>query len=226
MHSYAYSIIALQELNLNYFYPRVYWNCACLSCEAIGLKDNEDNSDKSVSKDYGEIAKAIYKMKQSHIDIYPPDINKSNKDFTPDAENNIILYGLSGIAGINNDISDQIINNRLYASFKDFYYKNAYSESLIKKSKMIQLIKAGCFDCFNKNRVDIMKLFILYSGVKSGFLPLKYISSHLLVSLNIGNSFSSQFISCFCISLEPSNHKPVKYLPSLFINISENPFGV
>ena len=71
-----------------------------------------------------------------------------------------------------------------------------------------------------------VKLFILYSGVKSGFLPLKYISSHLLVSLNIGNSFSSQFISCFCISLEPSNHKPVKYLPSLFINISENPFGV
>lgn len=221
MHSYAYSIIALQELNLNYFYPRVYWNCACLSCEAIGLKDNEDNSDKSVSKDYGEIAKAIYKMKQSHIDIYPPDINKSNKDFTPDAENNIILYGLSGIAGINNDISDQIINNRPYASFKDFYYKNAYSESLIKKSKMIQLIKAGCFDCFNKNRVDIMKLFILYSTEKKESLTMANISNIIKLNLPIPKSLLSpyNFINYVCSSnFFYKNHPKFKSKKIYYLN--------
>ena len=160
IHSYSYSIIALQELNLNYFYPRVYWNCACLTIEAMGLKDNEDGSDKAKSTDYGEIAKAIYKMKQSGIQVQPPSINKSKADFTPIEETNSILFGLSGIAGINADIAQQIIDGRQdrpYTNFQDFYNRQTYEGSLLSSSKIVILIKAGCFDEFEPDRTKVMQ---------------------------------------------------------------------
>lgn len=163
LHSYSYSIIALQELNLNFFYPRVYWNCACLSIEASGLTD-EGESDKTATTNYGEVAKAIYKMRNSGVEVSPPSINNSNLDFTPVEENDSILFGIAGIAGINGDIAKQVIDNRPYTSFKDFYAKNAYQGSLITPSKFRQLIKAGCFDELNPDRVKVMKLYILYSN--------------------------------------------------------------
>lgn len=158
LHSYSYSIIALQELNLNYYYPRVYWNCACLSVEAAGV--DEDNTG---STDYGEIAKAIYKMKKYGVDVHAPSINDSNIDFTPREKDSAILFGLGGIASVNADISAQILSNRPYTSFTDFYTKNAYKGSLVTKTKFIQLIKAGCFDEFNSDRVAVMEQFFALS---------------------------------------------------------------
>lgn len=154
LHSYSYSIIALQELNLNYYYPRVYWNCACLSVEAGETEDGE-----SKATDYGEVAKAIYKMKQSGIEVAPPDANDANIDFTPRESDNTILFGLAGISGINSQIAEQICNNRPYSSFRDFYNRNTFDGSLITNSKFIQLIKAGCFDCFNSDRRAVMKRY-------------------------------------------------------------------
>lgn len=158
LHSYSYSIIALQELNLNYYYPRVYWNCACLSVEASGT--DEENTG---STDYGEMAKAIYKMKKYGIGVHAPSINDSNIDFTPREKDNAILFGLGGIAGINIDISRQILSNRPYTSFTDFYNKNAYKGSLVTKSKFIQLIKAGCFDEFEPDRRIVMRQYFILS---------------------------------------------------------------
>lgn len=158
LHSYSYSIIALQELNLNYYYPRVYWNCACLSVEASGI--DEENTG---STDYGEMAKAIYKMKKYGVGVHAPSINDSNIDFTPREKDSAILFGLDGIAGINIDISRQIISNRPYTSFTDFYNKNAYKGSLVTKSKFIQLIKAGCFDEFEPDRRVVMRQYFILS---------------------------------------------------------------
>lgn len=152
LHSYSYSIIALQELNLNWYYPRVYWNCACLSVEASGV-----NEEKAGSTDYGEVAKAIYKMKKYGVNVHAPSINDSKIDFTPREEDNAILFGLGGISAINSQIAQQITANRPYTSFKDFYTKNTFQGTLVTKSKFIQLIKAGCFDEFNPDRVAVMR---------------------------------------------------------------------
>lgn len=159
LHSYVYSIIALQELNIFYHYGPVYWNIGCLTVEAT--PDEEGSGANSI--DYGEIAKAIYKMKKFGVNIKAPNINLSNFEFTPEAKDNEILYGLGGIAGINADISRQILSNRPYTSFTDFYSKNAYKGSLVTKTKFIQLIKAGCFDEFNPDRVAVMKRFFALS---------------------------------------------------------------
>ena len=159
LHSYSYSIIALQELNLNWYYPRVYWNCACLSVEASGV-----NEEKAGSTDYGEVAKAIYKMKKYGVNVHAPSINDSKIDFTPREEDNAILFGLGGISAINPQIAQQITANRPYTSFKDFFTKNTYQGTLVTKSKLIQLIKAGCFDEFNPDRVAIMREYFELSA--------------------------------------------------------------
>ena len=163
LHSYSYSIIALQELNLNFYYSRVYWNCACLSIEATGITDEGIDKTKTSSTNYGEVSKAIYKMKKYGVDVTAPSINESDVDFRPVVKTDSILFGISGIAGINNDIANQILSNRPYKSFKDFYEKNSYKGSLITESKFIQLIKAGCFDEFEPNRVKVMKKYVALS---------------------------------------------------------------
>lgn len=193
IHSYVYSIIALQELNLNYFYPKVYWNCACLSIEAIGLKDNENGTDKMSSTDYGEIAKAIYKTKQSKIEVNPPSINNSEDDFTPKEKDNTILFGLAAISGINKEIAQQIINNRPYTSFQDFFRKNFYQGSLITNSKFIQLIKSGCFDEFNSDRLQVMKEYIELSTPKKETISLANIAEAIKIGANFPKKLINQY---------------------------------
>lgn len=158
IHSYVYSVIALQELNLFYHYNPVYWNVGCLSSEAT-----PDDEGSGGNTDYGKLAKAIYNMAKFGVMVNAPDINKSDNDFTPIAKENRIVFGLAAISGINSDISAQIIANRPYTSFADFYTRNTYPGSLVTASKIKQLIKAGCFDCFNPNRISVMKEYICLS---------------------------------------------------------------
>ena len=159
LHSYVYSIIALQELNIFYHYNPVYWNVGCLAVEATP----DENGSGANSVDYGEVAKAVYKMKKFGVNIKAPDINLSDFEFTPEAKDNEILYGLAAVSGINSAIAQQIINNRPYASFKDFYQKNSQPDTLVTPSKFRQLIKGGCFDCFCPDRVKVMKYYVMYS---------------------------------------------------------------
>lgn len=44
-HTIAYSIIAVQELNLAYFYPPIYWNTACLIVDSDGLQNDDDDEE-------------------------------------------------------------------------------------------------------------------------------------------------------------------------------------
>ena len=142
IHSLSYSIIALQELNLNFFYPSIYWNCACLNVEST-----TDDDKKSKTTDYGTLTKALYKMKHHNVNILPPNINTSSYAFTPNEKDNTIEYGLGGINKINKQIADEIIANRPYNSFQDFYNKMCKNKnSLIKPMILVNLIKSGCFD--------------------------------------------------------------------------------
>ena len=189
-HTLAYSLIALQEMNLAYRYPIIFWNCACLITDAGGDEkeaedeeeiiqveeysadmedfgaDEEDEDDdeeekaevkkkkKTATVNYGKIATAIGKMRMSGINIEPPDINKSTYTFSPDAELNIIRYGISGITRIGEELVKTIITNRPYTSINDFLNKVK-----VNKVQMINLIKSGAFDSFG-NRVDVMHQYV------------------------------------------------------------------
>ena len=190
-HTLAYSLIALQEMNLAFHYPIIFWNCACLITDAggdereqdedeevvqteefsndiedFGADDDEEEDDdedeetltkkkkKTSSVNYGKIATAIGKMRMSSIMVEPPDINKSTYTFSPDAELNIIRYGISGITRVGEELVKTIIANRPYNSIENFL-----SKVKVNKVQMINLIKSGAFDSFG-NRVDIMHQYV------------------------------------------------------------------
>lgn len=164
-HVMPYSAEALQEMNLFYHYPPVYWNCATMIVNAGLANSTTDNEEDTSSKttDYGKIAKSIYRSKDGGVIVKVPSINDSELIFSPHEQDNSILFGLGAISGINNDVTSQILSNRPYTSFTDFYNKNAYKGSLITKSKFIQLIKAGCFDEFEPDRRVVMRQYFILS---------------------------------------------------------------
>ena len=185
-HVLPYSAEALQEMNLYHFYPHVYWNCAVLNVNA-GLAD--ENSDKNIQ--YGKVAQAIYRSINFNVAVSPPSINYSFNDFTPQEENNSIFFGINCIAGINSEISKQIISLRPYSSFQDFFIRNSFQGSLVTNSKFIQLIKAGCFDEFEPNRVKLMKQYICMSNPPKD----KLTSANLSECVAIGAKPPKQLLS-------------------------------
>lgn len=187
-HSHEYSTECLQELNIYWKYPKVYWNAAVVITQAQ-TKDERENSSNAI--DYGKIAKSIYKARENKIYVDPPSAQNSGLSFTVNAENETILYGLGAISGINNDIANQIISNRPYTSFKDFYTKNSYDGSLITNSKFITLVKSGCFDEFEPNRIKVMKQYILYSHTMKTNLTMANLDEAIKIGCNIPKSMLS-----------------------------------
>jgi len=47
-HTLAYSLIALQEMNLAYKYPITFWNCACLISDAGGNVSEEEDEEEEI----------------------------------------------------------------------------------------------------------------------------------------------------------------------------------
>ena len=208
-HTLAYSLIALQEMNLAFRFPIMFWNCACLISDAggdetdsggdeeievggtdsgstyemaegfvdfgnevsdddddAGEDDGDDTTSESVDSNgakpkkktrttnYGKIATAIGKIKQSGVDVAPPDINRSGYTFTPDVDANTIRYGMSGITKVGEDLVHEIIAGRPYTGLGDFLGKVK-----INKPQMVNLIKSGAFDSFGK-REEIMRQYV------------------------------------------------------------------
>ena len=126
-------------------------------------EDNEeDEGTKTVKKkivkstNYGKIAMAIGKMKNSGINIIATNINKSKYTFAPDVDNECIIYGLNGINKVGDDIVRQIIDNRPYNSIEDFL-----SKVKINKPQMVNLIKSGAFDeLYGGDRIKVMNIYI------------------------------------------------------------------
>ncbi|RXZ77928.1 DNA polymerase III subunit alpha [Paenibacillaceae bacterium] len=175
LHTLVYSIIALQELNIYHNYDPLFWNTACLtvnsaSGEDISGEESEEDK-KNKATDYGKVASAIGNMQQHGVKIGLPNINKAHFGFKPDFETREIVYGLKGLVGIGDDAVQLIIKHRPYASFDDFI-ERMYNTGLIKKSQMVQLIKAGCFDSFGE-RVQLMKEFIFLIHERKDKLTLQ-----------------------------------------------------
>ena len=214
-HTLAYSLIALQEMNLAYRYPIIFWNCACLISDSAGAQDEEveafddyiepvtstsdlieteddeedDDEDEDTSEtvdkkkkknsttNYGKISTAINKMKSSGVIVTAPDINKSTYTFLPNAETNTIIYGLKGISKIGDELVNRIIENRPYESLEDFV-----SKVKINKTQLINLIKAGAFDCFGE-RKTMMHDYILSVSDQKKELNLR--NMQMLINYNL-----------------------------------------
>ena len=174
IHTTGYSLIAVQEMNLAYYYPIIYWNTACLSVDSSAINasdfyslidDEIINLDQVEGKkannkmDYAKLAAALDSFRGS-CKIQLPDINISRLGFTPDVENNTIIYGLKGISRITDPVINVIMENRPFSSFNDFL--NKVDSRLVTKDKIVNLIKCGAFDRIEKkDRSEILKDYIL-----------------------------------------------------------------
>src|SRR5690606_25698073 len=98
----TYSLITVLTAYLKKYYP-IQFMAALLTME--------EDEDKRIN--YIKVAN------QMGIDIRVPDINKSGKEFTPDIENNAILFGFNSVKGVGKTSIPDIIANRPYASLEE-----------------------------------------------------------------------------------------------------------
>ena len=172
IHTTGYSLIAIQEMNLAYHYPIIYWNCACLSVDSSAINsldfDNliEDDiisveTGEKVAKnkmDYAKLASALDKF-GNICKIQLPDINKSKLSFMPDVKNNSILYGLKGISKVTEPVIEEIMMHRPFTSLQDFL--NKVTKRVVTKDKVINLIKCGAFnEIEGKTTEEVLKEYI------------------------------------------------------------------
>ena len=206
LHCIAYTFIALQELVLYSQYPSIYWNCACLTVNSGGEEDNEEyieddeyedddelffKKEKTKSTNYGKIATSIGQLQQKGVIITPPNIQKANYGFTPDEENNQIIFGLKGVTGVGDDAAYEIINNRPYSSLEDFHKRlvetkkdvttttgKTQQKSLVSLKATIALIKSGGFDIFvETTREDLLMKYLKFNFPDKNRLDLRTLES-------------------------------------------------
>jgi len=187
IHGIEYTYILIQQLNLVYYYPSIFWNTGvllvesgALEQESLDIEEDEENSEEEViqkkekTTNYGTIAKVIGNMQQHNISIELPHINKANLRFIPDIENDKIIFGLKGIMKINNETSKLIMEHRPFKNLDDFYQKmvlvkrevvtktgKIQNKSLVSTTQTTMLIKAGAFDEIEKRpREEILEDFL------------------------------------------------------------------
>ena len=137
-HSVSYSYISVLTAYLKCYYP-VEFMAAVLSIQS----DEKIDRYAKVCQDEG-------------IDIITPDINVSDKDFTPDGDNNRIYYGLSSIKGVGEKVIEEIIAARPYESLEDIFER--LPKKTFNKRVAVALAKAGALDSFSstKNRYEVI----------------------------------------------------------------------
>jgi len=136
-HAAAYAMIAYQTAYLKTHYPTFFF-CASMNTEL-------SNTDK-LNLFYEE-------LKRLKLKIFPPNINYSSAEFLPN-KNNEIYYALSAIKAVGYDSISKIITERenhgVFKNLSDFLSRNESKN--LNKLQLEGLIKAGVFDCFDKNR--------------------------------------------------------------------------
>jgi len=135
-HSAAYATIAFQTAYLKANFP-VEFMAAVLTSE---------------KGDVERIALLIEECKRMGIEVLPPNINESLKNFTVVENNQKIRFGLKAIKNVGENIIDvitaEIKQKGKFSSIADFL-KRVSSKDLNKKS-LESLIKAGAFDEFEE----------------------------------------------------------------------------
>ncbi len=133
-HSAAYATVSYQTAYLKAHYP-VEFMASVLTSEKADVE---------------RIAVLIDECKKMEVEVLPPNINESLKNFTVVSGQNKIRFGLLAIKNVGENIANTIVEERKkagqYKSIGDFIYR-VQSKDLNKKS-MEALIKAGAFDAF------------------------------------------------------------------------------
>ncbi|MEW6769957.1 MAG: DNA polymerase III subunit alpha [Bacillota bacterium] len=137
-HSTCYAYISYQTAYLKTYYP-VQFMTALLSMES-------ESGDAEQVKHYIDVARRM------DIEILPPDINRSDAGFT--MEGGGIRLGLLSVDGVGTKALEKILATRPFKDFDDFVER---SKSV--KTVVLNLIRAGAFDCFEPDRSKLINYY-------------------------------------------------------------------
>lgn len=158
-HSYSYAILCLQTAYLKANYP-VYFFKALL------------NLNKSKP---GALNKYILDARDFNVEILTPHVNKSEMNFS--VYDNKVLFGLSAIAGLGENVANEIISEREdNGKFKNL--NDLLARVSLTKSQVVALIKSGAIPTKDKKKCMIKYLMSMYDGDKTEFKPVKALPSY------------------------------------------------
>ena len=149
-HSAAYAYVTYQTAYLKAHYP-VEFMAATLSADM-------DNTDK--------IVKSIAGCREMGIEILPPDINLSGKEFK--VVGSLIRFGLEAVKGVGSAAIESIIETRNasgpFTSVVNFLER--IDQRKVNKKVVEGLIKAGAFDVLEGTRAQATE--IMNRGLSAG----------------------------------------------------------
>lgn len=139
-HSTAYAYVTYQTAYLKANYPVEYM--------AALLTASSNNTDK--------VEKYIDTCRRIGIDVEPPDVNRSQIDFTPDHKK--ILFGLSAVRNLGQGAIQNILEARKeggeFASLADLCAR--IDLHTVNRRALEALIYCGAFDKINPNRNQLL----------------------------------------------------------------------
>lgn len=148
-HSYSYAVLCFQTAYLKANYP-VYFFKALFNL----------NKNKA-----GALNKYILDAKDFKVTILPPNINQSEMNFS--VVDNKVLFGLSAISGIGENVAAEIIEERnINGKFKNF--QDFLNRVTLSKAQIVSLIKAGAVPTKDKKKC-------LINYLKSQYVPLTFV---------------------------------------------------
>ncbi|MFV0517652.1 MAG: DNA polymerase III subunit alpha [Aminipila sp.] len=142
-HAAAYAVVAYETAYLKAYYPVEFM--AALMTSVIG--------------DGVQIAKYIRNCNEMNIEVLPPSIIDSSKNFT--VVDSKIHFGLLGVKNVGSGVIDEIIRSRQEKGApKDiFQFVDNINIHEINKKAVESLIKAGAFDCLCENRAQYLAVY-------------------------------------------------------------------
>ena len=140
-HSAAYAYVTYRTAYLKAHYTLEYMT-ACMNNEIGKSADSK-------------IIEYIDDVKQFGIKTLPPDIRYSQSEFSVEGKN--IRFGLTAIKNVGEGAAENIVEARKkfgkFENFEDFLSK--IDLSAVNKRAIECLCKAGVFDCFGKNKLEV-----------------------------------------------------------------------
>ncbi|MBC7783260.1 MAG: DNA polymerase III subunit alpha [Burkholderiales bacterium] len=151
-HSTRYAIVAFQTAYMKTYHPVEYM--AALLTYEMGTTD--------------KVVEYIEECRRMRIKVLPPDVNVSDKVFTPvyekagkrKASEGVIRFGLCAVRGVGEKAVESILTERvakgMYANLYDFCER--IDTRAVQKSTADALIRCGAFSSTNAKRSQLLNI--------------------------------------------------------------------
>ncbi len=139
-HAAAYAFVAYQTAYLKCHHEKEY-----MSALLTSVLDNQS-----------KLGRYMQECLKNGIKILPPDVNLSERDFTPTDEG--IRFGLLAVRNIGTNLVEKMIAERQNGQYKTVYEMcdRLYGNELNRRA-VESLIKSGAMDCFGHTRRTLLQ---------------------------------------------------------------------